>query len=85
MRLIQLTTATMPINLTLAADDLLLLRQDACYLLRAATFCQQYSGQVRALAHDVAQRQIVPKEVPLLSDEQWVELCAEAQVVMLWR
>lgn len=85
MRVIQLTTATAPNHLLISQDDVLLLRQDACYLLRDPQFCQQYTGQIRVLADDVAQRQIVSSGFSLLTDEQWVELCANAQGVMLWR
>ena len=85
MRVIQLTAPTIPLHLAIASEDVLLLRQDACYLLRDPKFCQQYRGQFQALAHDVAQRQIDTDGVPLLTDEQWVALCANARGVMLWR
>lgn len=85
MRLIQLTAPTRPTHLAIAADDILLLRQDACYLLRDREFCQLYAGQIQALELDVSLRQIDGTATPLLTDEQWVELCANAEGVLLWR
>lgn len=84
MKLFQLSKANAYQNLPLAADDLLLLRQDACYLLRDQQFCQQYQQQLRVLAQDAAERLPQSADPRWLDDLAWVALCAEAEVVITW-
>ena len=68
----------------LGADDQILLQQDACYLLKDNNFVSQYQAKLCVLAQDAKERQIAHQAVPQLTDAQWVELCAAAEVVIRW-
>jgi len=82
MILFQYVAASTP-NLALVnTGDVLLFRQDACYLLLTDT--PWPTTQLYALEQDMADRQLpCPASVKLLSDSQWVELCLKAQQVLL--
>jgi len=84
MKLFQLSKAIMPAMIPLGADDQILLQQDACYLLRDSHFVSQYQAKLCVLAQDANERQIAHQTVPQLTDVQWVELCAAAEVVIRW-
>lgn len=82
MKLFQLTTANWPALAGLAgADDALLLRQDAVHLLRQA---MPVPAQVYVLAQDLAARRLdCPPAVTAIDDSGWVQLCIEAEQVIL--
>jgi len=82
MILFQYTAASAP-NLALVnTDDIILFRQDACYLLLTNTSWP--TTHIYALEQDMGDRQLpCPASVTLLSDSQWVELCLKAQQVLL--
>lgn len=66
-----------------AADDLLLLRQDAVYLA-----CQPnlaFPVPILALLSDVTWRQLrLPAHIRAISDAEWVKLSAQAEQNLLW-
>jgi len=82
MRLFQLTHPTVPALLTLAgAEDCVLLRQDAVYLLLQP---QHWPCRLCVLDHDLQARGLAcPAGVQRLSDSQWVELTLQATQVIL--
>lgn len=84
MKLFQLTSATWPDLAGLAnADDVLLLRQDAVHLLRQSL---PVPAKVYVLAQDLAARGLAcPPAVTALDDSGWVQLCIEAEQVILCR
>ena len=76
-------TAGSPRLLSLVTkDDALLFRQDGVYQLLTA---QPWpTTKLFALQQDMNDRQLpCPASVQLLSDAEWVELCLEAQQVVL--
>jgi sulfur relay protein TusB/DsrH len=82
MILFQYTAASAPHFALVSSGDVLLFRQDACYLLLTNTSWP--TTQLYALEQDMADRQVpCPASVTLLSDSQWVELCLKAQQVLL--
>ncbi|MFN6972577.1 MAG: DsrH/TusB family sulfur metabolism protein [Rheinheimera sp.] len=82
MILYQCTAASLPINSLISADDALLFRQDGVYLLRTDT--EWPTTQLYVLKQDIDDRQLqCPPSVQALSDCQWVELCLNAQQVLL--
>ena len=82
MRLFQLTHPIVPALLSLAgAEDYVLLRQDAVYLLLQP---QQWPCQLCVLDNDLQARGLIcPAEVKRISDSQWVELTLQATQVIL--
>ena len=84
MRLFQLTQAKLSALLTFAtADDYLLLRQDAVYLLLQP---QHWPCRLGVLANDLQARGLVcPADVDKLTDSQWVELTLQATQVILYQ
>lgn len=82
MILFQYATALAPNLAVISTDDVLLFRQDGCYLLLTDTSWP--TTQLYALKQDMGDRQLrCPASVTLLSDSQWVELCLQAQQVIL--
>ncbi|MDZ7870969.1 MAG: DsrH/TusB family sulfur metabolism protein [Rheinheimera sp.] len=82
MRLFQLTQPTVPALLSLAgAEDCVLLRQDAVYLLLQP---QHWPCRLCVLENDLQARSLVcPAEVQSLSDSQWVALTLQAKQIIL--
>jgi len=82
MILYQCTTTSPHLLALITADDALLFRQDGVYqLLLEQTWP---TTQLYALAQDVQDRQLsCPASVRLISDIEWVELCLQAQQVLL--
>ena len=82
MRLFQLTHPTIPALLAFAgADDCVLLRQDALYLLLQN---EHWPCRLCVLDNDLQARGLAcPADVDKLTDNQWVELTLQATQVIL--
>lgn len=66
-----------------AADDLLLLRQDAVYLAYQPNLT--FPVPILALLSDVTWRQLcLPTHIRAISDAEWVKLSAQAEQNLLW-
>lgn len=87
MKLINLITPITDISELqplLAENDIILLRQDAVYLLLRQDILWPVT-QLYALESDLLARQLAaPASVKVISDIEWVALTCEADQVLLW-
>lgn len=82
MILFQCITTEPTLLNTITTADALLFRQDGVYLLQTQEIWP--TQHLYALQQDVIDRQLLcPASVQLLSDDEWVRLCIEAQQVVL--